>query len=390
MRRINKKKIIALILLITVIIIEIVAFRNSTADRVIEMSVKLIDADQELETVAQTWSAISSDNSYYVTLPEYVGDKKVNEYRITSNLSQNNNGTETNTVNNGENTVDNTTNNNVNNVIENTTNENSNSTTENTANGSNNNSNSNTNNTTSNEIQENTNSLTENSNTNSAESQISETTKTVKEITANSSTQITTNNKTVTYKPGDRLNLTEAEIESNEITITVIYDYKNYNNQKLYYKNISQEIDNRIIRAEGYMPVNSSLDIKKVEENEIEEELDMFLLKNVQFDTAYDIKIKNENNEYQPEIYNEKIKVTINNFEDTENKNYRVVHIKENAEEVQNIEIKNNEVSFKASDFSIYAVLSEPNNSISLYSADDNSNNADRWDGTTASRFEWG
>ena len=67
MRRINKKKIIALILLITVIIIEIVAFRNSTADRVIEMSVKLIDADQELETVAQTWSAISSDNSYYVT-----------------------------------------------------------------------------------------------------------------------------------------------------------------------------------------------------------------------------------------------------------------------------------------------------------------------------------
>lgn len=392
MRRINKKKIIALILLITVIIIEIVAFRNSTADRVIEMSVKLIDADQELETVAQTWSAISSDNSYYVTLPEYVGDKKVKEYRIISNLSQNNNGTTTNTVNDGEstNTVDNITNTISNNITENTTNENSNSTTENTANGSNNNSNNNTNNITSNEIQENTNSLIENSNTNSTESQISETTKTVKEITANSSTQITTNNKTVTYKPGDRINLTEAEIESNEITITVIYDYKNYNNQKLYYKNISQEIDNRIIRAEGYMPVNSSLDIKKVEENEIEEELDMFLLKNVQFDTAYDIKIKNGNDEYQPETFNEKIKVIINNFEDTENKNYRIVHIKENAEEVQNIEIKNNEVSFKASDFSIYAVLSEPNNSISLYSADDNSNNADIWDGTTASGFEWG
>ena len=129
MRRINKKKIIALILLITVIIIEIVAFRNSTADRVIEMSVKLIDADQELETVAQTWSAISSDNSYYVTLPEYVGDKKVKEYRIISNLSQNNNGTTTNTVNDGEstNTVENITNNISNNIAENTTNENSNS-----------------------------------------------------------------------------------------------------------------------------------------------------------------------------------------------------------------------------------------------------------------------
>ena len=63
MKKINKKKIIALILLVLIIIIEIVAFRNSRANRIIEMNVSLIDADQELEDNLLTWSAISSEDS---------------------------------------------------------------------------------------------------------------------------------------------------------------------------------------------------------------------------------------------------------------------------------------------------------------------------------------
>ena len=378
MKKINKKKIIALILIITMIIIEIIAFRNSRADKIIEISANIIDADQVVENQIQTWSALSGENTYYVTLPEYVGDKKVKEYIIAASGSSSNSSSNytNNNMTNSENKTD---------VIENNV---------------------------QNEITEENNIKNENLDTNNiiqqekTENQINstsissikltktgsikETTTSIKEKKAYSANTSANTAKSKTYKPGEILYLNDTEVANKSISIKVIYDYKIVNEISLYYKNVSKEVDNRKIQAEGYMPVNAIINVSKVERTDIEEKLDMFLINNVEFDTAYDITIKNGEEEYTPNEFNEELKITINNIANTENKSYRVVHISDDAKEVKNVEVSGNNVSFDAEDFSVYAVLSEENAELSTYAAGDNSIDADIWEGETATEFMFG
>ena len=403
MKKINKKKIIALILLVLIIIIEIVAFRNSRANRIIEMNVSLIDADQELEDNLLTWSAISSEDSYYIELPEYVGDFRVKEYKVSAigpstsaPESSSGSGTINETVENNTSTE-----NSVN--SENTTTE-ENITEENTTVEENVESpNSKENEPLEDNSEDTTNSMPQNENqenTSNENIEVEETvtTSSIKDIRAYSSgsTEQASNQieeytmRNTTYKPGDKIYLNEQEIESQEIKITVEYDYKFFEEEKLYYKNITSEIDDRRVQAEGYMPVESTLNVSKVEQEDIEEKLDLFLINNVEFNTAYDIKVMTGDIEYEPKNYNEELKVTITNIVKDENTAYRVVHIDEESKEVTNVEVTGEDVKFNAKEFSIYAVLAEPNAELTTYAAGDNTREADIWEGDTARGFMWG
>ena len=338
MRKINKGKLIVLIALVILIIIEIVAFNNSRANKTLELNINISDSDQVVETQIQTWSsAIDENNEYYVTLPEFINQKKIKKYEIVSNKKSD----ETNT-----NQVQNTS---VNEVVKNTM---ENTTTE-----------------------------------NSVEDKI-------QNETANKSVENdkTTNKEEKTeYKPGDKIYLTGKEIEEKAITLKAVYDKKEKDNITLYYKNIAKEIDNRKIIVEGYMPIDSSIDIKTVSEQDITSQLDEFLINNVNFKTAYDIKIINNEKEYNPKSFGEEVEVTITDIAENSESKYRVVHIEEKGQEVTSVENEGKNISFKAESFSVYAVLEENEAEIVTYAGGSISLlDGNTWEGGTAQDFQYG
>ena len=68
--RINKKGIFILICLIILVIFEIVAFRNSRAEKVIDIAASIIDDGGVVPTEQISLEAKSSDSSgYYFVLP---------------------------------------------------------------------------------------------------------------------------------------------------------------------------------------------------------------------------------------------------------------------------------------------------------------------------------
>ena len=120
---------------------------------------------------------------------------------------------------------------------------------------------------------------------------------------------------------------------------------------------------------------------------------------------AYDIKIIADEKEYEPLAFEEKIDVSIRDIdiENSNNEKYGIIHIDDenNVEEIQNIEIKENQVTVKADEFSTYAVVSQSidedvTNEISEGPVMYKSKVAviktgSKWDGKTiATQFTWG
>ena len=329
MKKIKKKKIIILIMIIALIIVEIIAFKNSRANKTVEINVSLEDSEQILSEEIQIWSASNNQNGdYYIVLPEYINNNRVSEYELIENNSINNQ------------------------LLENNDEGNNSLTKENVVN----------------EVQD--------------EKQLNN-------IVNETNGEISNNSKI--YKPSEKVYLSKEDIENKSIVMKLKYDKKEINEETIYYRNIFKEISNRRIQIEGYMPLNSTVEVIEIKKEEIEEELNQFLINNVNLKTAYDIKIMNNGLEYQPTDYNENIKVTITNISDEENKNYRIVHIDEKSEEIKNVEKIGENLSFETNQFSIYAVLEENNEEISSYSVNSIlSSTADIWDGSSSLGFMFG
>ena len=83
MRYINKKKLIIIILLILVITIELIALRLTRAEKTIKVSFCVLDYNQNLEQKTIEMEAIDAGEAgYYIVLPEFVNNIKVNKYFI--------------------------------------------------------------------------------------------------------------------------------------------------------------------------------------------------------------------------------------------------------------------------------------------------------------------
>lgn len=87
MKKVRKGKILILILLLILIIFELIAFQNSRAEKVISISATFSDSKNMVSEITETIEATDEDESgYSIVLPDFVNDKKISKYYITSKL----------------------------------------------------------------------------------------------------------------------------------------------------------------------------------------------------------------------------------------------------------------------------------------------------------------
>ena len=328
MKKRKSKNILLLIFLLTIFIISIILFNNSMANKVIKINAEISDNDGLLDNETLELSATEEENnSYSIILPEDINGKKVSEYTVEEAL-----------INEEDSSG----------ILEDEAKEN-----------------------------------TENNNN---EIKL----ETVKE----SNDEELSRKETVvesSKKPGDKIYLSNEQVENKEIEIVVKYDSKKVEDTILYNKILEKEKDNRNIKLEGYMPVNSTFVVEEIDAESINQELDPFLIKNISLKVAYDIQIKDGEQEYNPNDYEENIQVTITNIKESDDNEYRVVHIdSETAEEVTSVKEEGNDILFDAESFSVYAVLEDVNSELTTYSASTASVREIKWDGTISSGFEYG
>ena len=322
----KRRRIFLLIFLIIIILIEIRAFRNSVADKLIDITATITDnssllAVQEYTTKAST----DSEGRYCFSLPNVINNYKVDKYLIEEK------------------------------EIEDTT-------------------------------------KTEEQNENKAENKIQ-----------NKEASIVEKN------PGELVYLTEEELNSKKINLTVEYVKKEKDNKTLYQKVLEEEKGENVITLEGYLPADSTITVEKVETEVASEKLKDYINEKTQLKVAYDIKIISEEKEYEPKDIGENIKVTIKGQDvaKEENKNYKMIHIdnENKTEEVETIEHKEDTISFETDEFSTYALLEEETteentveqpieevtNEVAYSTRSADIHTSAPWDGITiATKFCWG
>lgn len=341
---ISKKRISILICIIILVIFEVMAFKESRANKIIEIMASIIDNDQKLDNIDIKLEAINSGASgYYLTLPEYIENKKVGEYFVEEkNIHETISEVTNDTKNLENNTTQKTTNETIQNIEE---------------------------------------EQKENLDVSNSKSQ---------ETTTKSSKQ-----------PGEVIYLTDQEVKEKSIILTAKYNAYEKNGQALYEQKIQKQvesIDNQtqgtIIQIEGYMPLNSEISVTNVSIETIEDTIRAQLTDKVSFKRAYDIKILYNDIEYEPTDFDTNVKVSFCGVDqiNEENQKYKVVHIEDETstvEEINGVKTKNDTVSFPAEKFSTYALLLEDGlMEASLYSAD--MSTASVWDGTSATGFRFG
>ena len=83
MKKMNKRKIVMLIILIVLIIIELKAFTGSRANKLIEITANIVDNSGLLSDEMYTIQAVSEGEAgYCITLPDIINDKKILEYIV--------------------------------------------------------------------------------------------------------------------------------------------------------------------------------------------------------------------------------------------------------------------------------------------------------------------
>ena len=255
---ISKKRVFILICLIMLTIFEIIAFRDSRANKVIEISVNIIDSASRLEDKQMTLNAVNSNGKdYYLALPEYVDNKKIEGYIIEETqyeeiIEDNNEDqvseTDNNVITAEENIIEDSINNKATNA-----NEEINTIDEDKAN---------------------------------TEETIQEEKKVIKTKTEKS------------IQPNESIILTKDEIQNKTITIKAVYDSKEKDGTILYNQEINVEIvenqeisTKHNIKIDGYMPIDATARATIVTRDDIQDKIDDMLTDKVSLRVAYDIKI---------------------------------------------------------------------------------------------------
>ena len=72
-------------------------------------------------------------------------------------------------------------------------------------------------------------------------------------------------------KPGEKIYLTATEIEEQTLTLTVKYDEKEKNGEKLYNKQLEQIVEGKNISVKGYMPADATISVETANEEKTKE-----------------------------------------------------------------------------------------------------------------------
>lgn len=365
---INKKRIFVLICLIMLVIFEIVAFKNSRANKILEITASIIDDDEKIETEQINLEATSLGASgYSLILPEYINNKRVDSYIIkekdihAQDIPKDDES-----------------------VIE-----------ENIAEESNINQEIIENEMFSEEVENNI-QMEENV---QVENTIQEDNSSIEKL-ENEVVKNQTSETTTIKIPGDTIYLTDEEVKNKQIELNVLYSTSQSNGQLIYEQKIQTDVDDNedgvidsSIQIEGFMPLNSVVQVTVVGMEKIEETIVNELSDKISFKKAYDIKIIYNEQEYEPTDFDTNVKVTISGIDsiNKEKQKYKVVHIDDSntVQEVKGVKTTDDAISFPADSFSTYAVLLEDGLAdISVYSAD--LEGASIWNGSIAAGFRFG
>ena len=346
MKKIDKKRIVILIILIIMLIIQIKAFNDSRANKLTDITAKIIDMSGLLNDENYMLQAVNEEESgTVITLPSVINEKKVEKYIVEVKQIQDTD----------EKTEE---------EIEEATEQDSEIVVEEVS--------------------------TQVTSTDSTEE--NETIEEVVEETKNVEENIQTK------CPGEKLYLTEQELEKGENELKVVYETKEKNEQILYNKVLEKETEEHKITMVGYMPSDAQINIEKVSEEVVTPKLEQHMNENTTLRVAYDITIMVQDQEFEPKQFDENVEETISGITTVEDENYKVVHIDDenNTEELQDIEIQEDRVIFNAVEFSTYAVLSETATTAEIAVDDVTTvtsefNPQNTWDGSTiATGFSWG
>lgn len=160
--------------------------------------------------------------------------------------------------------------------------------------------------------------------------------------------------------PETKYYFSEEEIISTKTKLCVVYDTEETNGKTLYYKILEKELQQNLVKVEGYMPKDSDISIDIVDFAEVEtiiKEKD----DNLNLNVAYDIKILSSGENYEPNEFDKNIKITISGIINKINDSgIKVIHIdnEENIEEIKSISIEEEDLIFSTESFSIFAIVS--------------------------------
>lgn len=156
---------------------------------------------------------------------------------------------------------------------------------------------------------------------------------------------------------GARIKLTKEQIESKKVYLVANYDFKEVDDKVLYKKLISTTTDENSISIIGYMPQNAEISVENVEKEQVEKTINKGRednKKGVSLLVAYDIKIMVDGESFEPEDFDEKVRVIITGIEE---KNINIWHInKDNEVEIIDAEKEKGNVDFDTMEFSVYGV----------------------------------
>ena len=271
MKKTSKKYIVILIILIILIIVGLKAFMSSKANKQIEITANFSDlnkmANDEKTTILAT---NDGENGMEIILPEFANEKKVSKYIITKKdiINDETESTKTESAKTEDTKTEST-------KTESTK-------TENTKTESTKTENTKTENTKT-ESTKTESTKTESTKTKSTKTESTKTESTKTESTKSESTETKNtnaeenqiNNTVVEKLPGEKIYLTQEEIENKTINFEVIYDTIEIEGKIFYSKKVAyKDEDNyELVAVLGYMPENTQINVTEIDVSGLEEEI---------------------------------------------------------------------------------------------------------------------
>lgn len=197
--------------------------------------------------------------------------------------------------------------------------------------------------------------------TETTETETEVTDETTTETTTESSTETETTEETVEMLPGEKVYLTQEEIDNLEIELTVQYDTIEVDTQILYNKKltVTDTDDYELLSVLGYMPYDTVIETNEIDISSLESEIlerypDSFLIGN------YDIKLISNEQQYIAKDYGQilKVEMTINDG----SKTHYLLEVQDNVmQEVEELEISDGKAKFTTDELKPYLLLEMQN-----------------------------
>ena len=335
MKKINKKGIVKLIILVILLITQIKAFKDSRANKITYITANIIDASGLLSTETSSIIAMNEGESgMAITLPDILNTKKVTKYIVTKK-------TIIETIVEPEEQIESE-------QIKEITTE-----------------------------QEESEQIEETTTEPEEIEQIEETTteqeesEQIEETTTEPETTTETIIEQVEKLPGEKVYLTQEEIENLEITLTVEYDTIEVNSEILYNKKLTvQDSDDyELLSVSGYMPYDTQIQSNEIDISNLENEIitkypNSFLVGN------YDISLISNQTEYIAKNYEQTLNLEMSIVDGS--KTHYVLEVQEHTlQQLKDTKIENGKIKFTTGEVKTYLVLEMQKGSVTYAAGDE-------------------